>query len=138
MLKTVTFYREFQGKFRTSSYQGIYYSEVLNNDSCVKEQLNYLFKFEDGKIPYGISDGVQDILDYYDFEKDDRNFVIFLTEIRRKDQPEKGGFRWRKWGEYIGRQNVFCDYLYDEPQIESIFVWEAYEVGELREDEEEI
>ncbi len=54
---------------------------------------------------------------------DDERYLIFLTEIRKEDQTI-GGWRWHKWGEYIGTQEPQHEYLYDEPNIQSIYVFQ--------------
>ncbi|MNC81295.1 hypothetical protein D3C75_1343800 [compost metagenome] len=58
----------------------------------------------------------------------ERKFVVSLAEIRKDEQPEQWGWRWEKWGEYIGTQNSQADYLYDEPEIERVFVYHIYEI----------
>ena len=132
MLKTVTFIEDGKSLFRTTSYQGMYYAETLNSVLYVREKLTYLLYEES----YGVCDGVGNLLEHYDFENDPRDLVVFLTEIRREDQPEDGGWRWSKWGNYIGSQNVYSEYLYDEPEIESVYVWEAWEIGDADNSEE--
>ncbi len=75
--------------------------------------------------PYGVCDNWEQIfervpeLKYYKESKE--NFVIFLCEHNKKNQPERGGWRWHKWGEYIGDQNPQCEYLHDEPEIERVY-----------------
>lgn len=57
----------------------------------------------------------------------DRRFVVTLTEIRREDEPDEGGWRWHKWGPYIGNHKIECEYLKDEVGIESVCVYHIYE-----------
>lgn len=52
-------------------------------------------------------------------------YVISVTPVR-KDPSE--GWRWHKWGEYIGTQNPECEYLYDEPNIDLVYYYHIYEV----------
>lgn len=81
-----------------------------------------------GVGPYGICDNPQQILTAYpELEKAGRNFVITLTRIKRSEQPQSGGWRWRKWGVYIGTQNRQYEYLYNEPEVEEIFCFHIYE-----------
>ena len=99
---------------------------------------------------YGVCDNADDILNfsvnnYYDEEyyteedkefipditleellaKSDRQYVITLTPMCQEEQPEEGGWRWHKWGAYIGKHNVQCEYLYDEDlsDISQTFVY---------------
>lgn len=78
--------------------------------------------------PYGVCDGPEQLLSLYDFEADPRQLVIFLVEMRKEDQPERDGWRWHKWGPYVGTQNPQCEYLYDEPEIESAWTYSIYRV----------
>jgi hypothetical protein len=57
-----------------------------------------------------------------------RTFVLEITWMRKKDQSEHGGWRWHKWGEYIGTQQPTCEYLYDEPIIEEVLVYHLHEI----------
>lgn len=80
---------------------------------------------------YGVCDSVDDILELYaDIIKDpERQFCITLTEIVR-DQSNRGkggGWRWHKWGPYIGKMVPTMEYLDDEPLIERVFVFHIYE-----------
>jgi len=57
-----------------------------------------------------------------------RKFVISVTPILKEDQPEHNGWRWHKWGTYIGDKNPTHEYLADEPDIERVYVFTIYEV----------
>lgn len=57
----------------------------------------------------------------------ERKFVISLVRLDKKDE-ESEGWRWHKWGAYIGTQKPQCEYLYDEPEIETIYTFHIYEV----------
>lgn len=67
---------------------------------------------------YGVADTLAQIKDQYRrFWESDRTFFLRLTTMRRHEQSEDGGWRWHKWGQYIGTKNPQCEYLYDEPEI---------------------
>jgi hypothetical protein len=51
-----------------------------------------------------------------------------LCKISKKDQPYVGGWRWHKWGKYIGDQNPMCEYIADEPEIDFVYVYNLYKV----------
>lgn len=59
-----------------------------------------------------------------------RNFVVAFVRVARKDQPEQDGWRWSKWGHYIGRHTPQHEYLYDETDIDTVYVFHIYEVTE--------
>lgn len=55
-------------------------------------------------------------------------FFISFVQLRRGDQPRDGGWRWHKWGPYIGDREPQCEYLHDEPQIEEVYTFHVYEL----------
>lgn len=58
-------------------------------------------------------------------------YVVRVTVVYKKDQPESGGWRWHKWGPYIGAFRSQADkheYLYDTPDVEKVFTYEVHEV----------
>ena len=111
-------------KFNTHEYVT---PEIANELNC--EYVDFLeYK---GKIfmshPYGVCDNWEQIFErepdikYYKDSKE--KFVIFLCKHTKSQQPQHGGWRWHKWGEYIGDQNPQCEYLKDEPEIEYIYTY---------------
>lgn len=77
---------------------------------------------------YGVCDSLEqlkakcsDLFDPY------RKFVVTLTEVKKDEQPMTGGWRWHKWGEYIGDHKVQHEYLADEEGIDSVFCFHIYE-----------
>jgi len=63
---------------------------------------------------------------------DSRKFVIFIGEVVRAEQPEWGGWRWHKWGPYIGTKNPQHEYLYHDRDIDRVF---CYRIIQLMDDE---
>jgi hypothetical protein len=47
--------------------------------------------------------------------------------VIKANQSHEGGWRWHKWGEYIGKYEPQYEYLYDEPEIEKVYVYHIYE-----------
>lgn len=91
---------------------------------------------------YGVADNASQVLDYYEHllkENNDymseRKFIILMTPIFREDEPEDGGWRWHKWGIYIGDFDHKCEYLYDEQGIDYVWVFEILEIEECNEEE---
>lgn len=83
----------------------------------------------EGISPYGVADNVAQIKEYAkDILASDNPVVISVTEMKKTQQPEEDGWRWEKWGQYIGTQNPQCDYLHDEPNIDSVYVFHVYAV----------
>lgn len=78
--------------------------------------------------PYGVCDNADQLLKHFpELEASDRQFVVTLTEIRKDEQPRNGGWRWHKWGPYIGNHTPEHEYLYDEEDIDVVFVYHIYE-----------
>ena len=79
--------------------------------------------------PYGVCDDYQQILDQCsEIEAEpDREFFIRLTPVRREDQERQGGWRWHKWGEYIGTHKPEHEYLYDEKGIDIVYCFHIFE-----------
>jgi len=89
--------------------------------------------FSDGndcRDNYGVCDNHEQILKEYPElqECTDRNFVVLMTPIVKAEEPEKEGWRWHKWGDYIGDYEPQCEYIHDEPLIEKVYVYHIYEV----------
>lgn len=78
--------------------------------------------------PYGVCDNSKQLLEACpELAETGREFVVTLTRIVKADQPATGGWRWHKWGSYIGTQTPTCEYIYDEPEIEQVFCFHIYE-----------
>lgn len=87
---------------------------------------------------YGVSDNASQVLDYYEnfllknysYYMNDRKFVITMTPIFKEAQPEHNGWRWHKWGQYIGDFEPKHEYLYDEKSIDYVYCFTVLEVEE--------
>lgn len=78
---------------------------------------------------YCVCDNHEQVLTYWRARIEDpaRTYCILMTPIHR--QPgNTGGWRWHKWGDYIGTQRPQCEYLDDEPEIEMIYTASIYEL----------
>ena len=77
---------------------------------------------------YGVCDSPEQLLEACpELLLPGREFVVTVTPIEKANQPEEGGWRWHKWGPYIGAQTQTCEYLYDEPLIEKVYCYHIYE-----------
>lgn len=85
-------------------------------------------KFEDYRGSYGVCDSLEQLLEVYpELENSDRKFVVTMSEVIKANQPVRDGWRWHKWGNYIGSHEIQCEYLYNEKDIESVWVYHIYE-----------
>ena len=85
----------------------------------------YMFDDSDCNLPYGVCDNASQILEHYQ-PKDDE--VIILFPVIREYEPENYGWRWHKWGPYIGVHNPRYEYIYDEEEIDVVFCFSIYKI----------
>lgn len=77
---------------------------------------------------FGVCDDYQQVIDQCpELQDPNRKFVVTVTEVRSGDQPRDGGWRWHKWGPYIGTHEPQCEYLHDEEGIEKVYCYSIYE-----------
>jgi len=80
---------------------------------------------------YGVCDNYSQAIEKYKelvndgvIDKDE-NIVIMLVPLFRERQSQFG-WRWKKWGRYVGIQERKHEYLYDEKNIELVFSFEIF------------
>lgn len=82
------------------------------------EQCYDLFKPTYHKSQYGVADSIEQIKQYFKEEIEDpnRKYFIECTPVHqeKENKGKGGGWRWHKWGEYIGVLDSKCEYLDDE------------------------
>lgn len=79
---------------------------------------------------YGVCDHYQQVLDLYpEMVTNTSEYFIFLTPVTKLTQPSYGGWRWHKWGKYIGTQDPQAEYLADEPEIEEVYCYHIYKLS---------
>lgn len=73
---------------------------------------------------YGVADNIEQILrKYKSLLNSPDEVVLTIHPVLKKDQPESGGWRWHKWGSYIGNHKIKCEYLYDEVGIDKVLCY---------------
>ncbi len=79
---------------------------------------------------YGVCDNYQQVIDQCANLKDSDStpYALSVTSIKKSEQYPDGGWRWHKWGDYIGTQTPTTEYIYDEPLIEEVFVYHIYKI----------
>ena len=61
---------------------------------------------------------------------DERKFAMSFTHIDKKSQSPEGGWRWHKWGPYIGEGRPTTEYIYDEDAFDDgVYCYHIYQVG---------
>lgn len=108
----------------------------IKNDSTVvtyedQRKPDYEWDFGDSISTYGVADNIEQVLEHIkcSIESDVPICVSFCT-ISKDEQPERDGWRWEKWGEYIGTQTPTCQYLADEELIDEVIVFEVHVLEE--------
>lgn len=70
------------------------------------------------KSQYGVADSIEQIKEYFkeEIESIEHIYFIAITPVfqDKNNKGKGGGWRWHKWGEYIGKLNPQCEYLDDE------------------------
>lgn len=92
----------------------------------------YLIPMNDQTIPwdYGVCDSPEQLIEQFPIiESDPRSLIVTFSPLLKSNQPSSGGWRWHKWGPYIGTQEPQCEYLYDEPLIDKVYCYYILEVN---------
>lgn len=103
------------------------YNHTLDPSPSYEQEYPKLYniypKFDLGS--YGVCDGFKQLLEKYEplVIDPNRDYTFGLTKVVKAHQESWGGWRWHKWGEYIGDQEPTCEYLYDEPIIDEVFTY---------------
>lgn len=112
---------------------GFYESPFPFNFHLVLKDSGFNLNFNDeyfqiGDIhSYGVCDNPQQVLDKCPELISSKDvFILSCDRLIKKEQSSEGGWRWHKWGEYIGTQEPTTEYLYDEPLIEEVFCYHIY------------
>lgn len=99
--------------FKETSSNFGYKNEYWTPDDSIESILAY-----EGPNPYGVADNIEQIKEYFKEEIRDPNNKYFITIDYIFQEPENagkgGGWRWHKWGPYIGNLDTKCEYLDDE------------------------
>ena len=78
----------------------------------------------------GVCDSLDQVLKHYpELEASERQFIVTLTAVTRDTQPRSGGWRWHRWGDYIGTLKPKNEYLYDDTHIDKVYCFHIYEYG---------
>lgn len=77
---------------------------------------------------YGVADNYTQVLARYAsvLMHPEYDLVFEYRPVRKADQPEEGGWRWHKWGEYIGTHQPSQEYLYDEKDIDELITFHVH------------
>lgn len=104
-----------------TDFTGIYYTHELVFEWCNEYEVD-----RSKPMIYGVADNIGQVLEYLkDYESEIGKCIININPIYKKDQPEDDGWRWHKWGPYIGNFKPQHEYIYDEKDIELVLCFEV-------------
>ncbi len=112
--------------------QGVYLAHI-NFDHEIEHLIKERYPFDsyqfDDPQDCGVCDDYTQVLARWpELDLDPRRFIISLSVMTKADQPAEGGWRWHKWGEYIGTKNPKHEYLYDEQDIDQVTLFHILEL----------
>ena len=98
----------------------------------INDYTNYYF--EDTKFGiFGVADNLLQVLKQCPhLLTSEKYYVVGFCWIRKSECYKNGGWRWHKWGNYIGNQKPTCEYLYDEPKIKKVVCYQIYELKKIK------
>lgn len=114
-----------------------YYKECINKNNKISDSeksslLKDISRYSVMKN-YGIADNEFQIKKRFKFlEKSENKYIIIMEPVWRSQQPESGGFRYHKHGPYIGCQDLKSEYLYDDKNVEKVFLFHVYQIKEKK------
>lgn len=82
----------------------------------MREYNNTHPKFEGYCTSYGVVDSIEQIQEIYKALIDDpnRKFYCQIVWVDKAEETSQDGWRWHKWGPYLGDLKPQHEYLYDE------------------------
>ena len=112
--------------------QGVYEIESFNGHLEFDGIAEKYPEFPGWRSPYGVCDSVENLMAVRGEDLNDptRRFIVALTKVERdpSNKGKGGGWRWHKWGEYIGAHEIQCEYLDDEEGIDHVYCFHIYEM----------
>lgn len=116
----------------TRVHRGIYEAHINFDkeieDLIVEQWVDFSMWGDSDFYSYGVVDHWSQ-LPLARLDDDERNLLVYLGRHARADQPEHGGWRWHKWGPYLGvhtpETSTNFEYLYDATDV--VEVW-SYQI----------
>lgn len=108
--------------------RGLYMCRHWNFDEFLDDDWDEYPEFADDVDAIGVCDSPEQFKRKAGalLEEAGDEFVVSFVRIAKDEQPSDGGWRWHKWGGYIGERQPRADYLYDEPEIDEVYTYHVY------------
>ena len=110
------------------------FRESMAEERRIRRRMNRLYsqtyrKNWPGQVYYGVCDYPEQVLERWPHLRDDdtKRAITFVC-LRREEQDPTGGWRYHKWGPYIGRQRPKNEYLYNDTHIDEVWTFHVYDV----------
>jgi hypothetical protein len=110
---------------------GIFLSPSFSFQYAIVGEIEEYFDFGGELGSYGVCDCFEQIKSKYAdwFNDSEYKFCVSLTEVVKAEQSPDGGWRWHKWGQYIGIKKPQYEYLYDEDDdIQVVYCYHIYQL----------
>lgn len=123
---------DFKGVYMCSQLE--HYIDYLNEKITDNDNFYFVNKYH--RSCYGVADNASQVIEHFKAMESEMGIdfgkcVICLRPIRKNQQPSDGGWRWHKWGEYIGVKKPQCEYIYDEDDsIKFVWCFHLYSITE--------
>lgn len=134
-----------------TDFKGCYWTN-LNPENLINNATHYELYRRYPSLAYGVSDNATQVLDNlhhalevyltkdstYDFftrgkrlykfltEHPDAVYFIRFTPVFNHHNGTIGGWRWHKWGTYLGKHTPQREYLDEETNIDYVLLWHLY------------
>lgn len=117
-------------------FNGVYWCNQLNvyEDFFNEKIIPLEWTVDRPIIGYGVADNASQVIKHFKklekrYKVDLGDCVIALRPIAKEWQPKDDGWRWHKWGKYIGVKKPQCEYIYDEDDsIKFVWCYELFQV----------
>jgi hypothetical protein len=106
----------------------IKHSFNLTKDGKALTNAEALENFDQVIGTYMVCDTIEQALEYWKgaVNNPDESFIIAAMPVIKEREPEHDGWRWHKWGNYIGTQNPQHEYIRDEEDINEVLCCHIY------------
>lgn len=115
---------------RGNIYIGHAVGDFVNaHTDFTEEEFDYSFSMPEGVENYGVADSLEQIEQHIiPLVADTRRWLVYASEVCRDTEEPYSGWRWHKWGRYIGEKTPRCEYLNDEPEIERVWCFHVSQI----------
>lgn len=111
--------------------QSFWFEEKIKEYNFFLDTAEHIAWFNDPEYhpDFGVCDEPEQVFEKWPhLATSEKKFFVTFWPHSREQQPSQGGWRWHKWGEYIGVREPQYEYLYDEPEIELVYSFHIYEI----------